>query len=171
MPREPRSVIDKIEHWHRTVKDELLAQCKSTEELRAHLPEYLEWYNCSRPHWGIDLRTPLSVYHADFITPEDFAIGASVHEVPTARRRTATGSTQAPATAPSVFASPGRCRRREVPRLRPRPAGPVAVMLPLATLPLYCLRVRGRARGERGWLRHVKSPSLCEVVFPMLLGM
>ena len=34
-----------------------------------------------RPHWGIGLRTPISLYYADFILAEDFAPGASVHEV------------------------------------------------------------------------------------------
>jgi transposase InsO family protein len=76
------TTIGKIERWHRTVKEELLLRCQSIDVFRIRLPEYLEWYNCSRPHWGIDLRTPLSIYHADFITPEDFAPDASVHEVP-----------------------------------------------------------------------------------------
>ena len=79
--RKP-TTIGKIERWHRTVKDELLRFCKDIDEFRTRLPDYLEWYNVHRPHWGIDLRTPLSLYYADFILSEDFAPGASVHEVP-----------------------------------------------------------------------------------------
>jgi len=79
--RKP-TTCGKIERWHRTVKDELLKYCTDLEAFKAKLPDYIEWYNTQRPHWGIDLRTPLSVYCADFILPEDFAPGASVHEVP-----------------------------------------------------------------------------------------
>lgn len=79
--RKP-TTTGKIERWHRTLKDELLRFCKDISEFIIRLPDYLEWYNVHRPHWGINLRTPLSIYHADFISPEDFAPGASVHEVP-----------------------------------------------------------------------------------------
>ena len=79
--RKP-TTTGKIERWHRTLKDELLRFCKDISVFITRLPDYIEWYNAHRPHWGIDLRTPLNVYHADFISPEDFAPGASVHEVP-----------------------------------------------------------------------------------------
>jgi transposase InsO family protein len=79
--RKP-TTTGKIERWHRTLKDELLKFCKDIEHFKSRLSEYIEWYNTGRPHWGIDLRTPLSVFSADFITLEDFVPGASVHEVP-----------------------------------------------------------------------------------------
>jgi len=79
--RKP-TTTGKIERWHRTLKDELLIFCKDIDKFKLRLLDYIEWYNVQRPHWGIDLRTPLSVYHADFISPEDFAPGASVYEVP-----------------------------------------------------------------------------------------
>ena len=79
--RKP-TTTGKIERWHRTLKDEVLRFCKDVSEFRKRLPDFIEWYNVHRPHWGIDLRTPISLYYADFILPEDFAPGASVHEVP-----------------------------------------------------------------------------------------
>jgi transposase InsO family protein len=79
--RKP-TTIGKVERWHRTLIDEFLCQFTDISEFRRRLPDYLEWYNTGRPHWGIGLRIPAEVYFADFIIPEDFAPGASVHEVP-----------------------------------------------------------------------------------------
>lgn len=79
--RKP-TTIGKIERWHRTLIDELLKFCKDIEQFKHRLSGFIEWYNSERPHWGIGLRTPISVFNADFIRPEDFAPGASVHEVP-----------------------------------------------------------------------------------------
>lgn len=79
--RKP-TTIGKIERWHRTLIDELLCLYSDIQEFKRCLPDYIEWYNIGRPHWGIGLRTPAEVYFADFIIPEDFAPGATVHEVP-----------------------------------------------------------------------------------------
>jgi|GEM_PF-3102564 len=74
--------IGKIERRHRPLIDEFLCQFTDLAESRRRLPDYLERYNTGRPHWGIGLRIPAEVYFADLIIPEDFAPGASVHEVP-----------------------------------------------------------------------------------------
>lgn len=78
--RKP-TTIGKIERWHRTIKYDLLVGCRDIDEFCAKLPGFIEWYNLYRPHWGIDLRTPFSVYFADFITNDELSEYASVHEV------------------------------------------------------------------------------------------
>lgn len=75
------TTIGKIERWHRTVKYDLLVGCKDIDEFCDRLPGFIEWYNLHRPHWGLDLRTPFSVYFADFITDEEIKELASFHEV------------------------------------------------------------------------------------------
>lgn len=79
--RKP-TTMGKIERWHRTLIDELLCLFAASSGFKKSLPDYIEWYNTGQPNWGLGLRAPVDVYFADFIIPEDFAPGASVHEVP-----------------------------------------------------------------------------------------
>lgn len=78
--RKP-TTIGKIERWHRTIKYDLLVNCMDIDEFCVRLPGFIEWYNLHRPHWGIGLRTPFSVYFADFITEDEISELASFHEV------------------------------------------------------------------------------------------
>jgi len=55
----------KVERWHRSLKFE--SEIKNAAELNEKigiLEDYVEFYNTIRPHWGIDLKTPDSVYFA-----------------------------------------------------------------------------------------------------------
>ncbi|HSV42571.1 MAG TPA: DDE-type integrase/transposase/recombinase [Methanomassiliicoccales archaeon] len=71
--RKP-TTCGKIERWHRSFREEYLA--KHLDDLKSvgsTMPDWLEFYNTVRPHWALDLKTPMEVYLADFIIPEDFA--------------------------------------------------------------------------------------------------
>ena len=53
----------KVERWHRTLTEETpIRKTEDGEEKRRILRDYVEFYNFIRPHWGIGLRTPGSVY-------------------------------------------------------------------------------------------------------------
>jgi transposase InsO family protein len=79
--RKP-TTIGKIERWHRTLEDELLRFLGGDLQVLRHLlPGFIEWYNTGRPHWSLDLRTPMEVYLADFMNPEEITVAASIHEV------------------------------------------------------------------------------------------
>jgi transposase InsO family protein len=79
--RKP-TTIGKIERWHRTLEDELFRFIAGDLQLLKHLlPGFVEWYNTGRPHWSLDLRTPLEVYLADFMSSEEITKSANIHEV------------------------------------------------------------------------------------------
>jgi len=64
----------KIERWHRSFREEVLNFVGEDLGLLAwYMPGSLEFYNAERPHWALGLRTPMEVYLADFIIPEDLA--------------------------------------------------------------------------------------------------
>jgi transposase InsO family protein len=71
----------KIERWHRSLREELIARLDDVSSFETELPAYLEWYNCSRPHFALDMRAPLDVYLADFMSVDDITEAARVHEV------------------------------------------------------------------------------------------
>jgi len=53
----------KVERWHRSLKFE--SEIKNSDTLegkRKVLDEYVDFYNAVRPHWGIYLKVPDSVY-------------------------------------------------------------------------------------------------------------
>jgi len=55
----------KVERFHRSLKDETdIKAFEDPEEKRKAMDEYLIFYNTVRPHWGIGLRTPDSVYYS-----------------------------------------------------------------------------------------------------------
>jgi len=64
----------KIERWHRSFREEVLHFVGDDVRLLAWcMPGSLAFYNAERPHWTLDLRTPMEVYLADFIIREDLA--------------------------------------------------------------------------------------------------
>lgn len=52
-----------VESFHRPLRKECLGWRKykpsEVEELQKEVQEYLEYYHYERPHWGLDMRTPL----------------------------------------------------------------------------------------------------------------
>lgn len=81
-PRHPRTQ-GKIERWHRSLKHEWFAYREvqeSIDDVHALLSEWLEYYNFTRPHWSLDLRTPGEVHLATLMLDEDIA--RLVNEVP-----------------------------------------------------------------------------------------
>lgn len=79
--RKP-TTCGKIERWHRSFQEELCSRCDwDVEKIEKELPSYLEWYNCSRPHFALDMRAPLDVYLADFMSIDDIVLRTRVHEV------------------------------------------------------------------------------------------
>lgn len=73
-PKHPRC-IGKIERWHGTLKQELLRiidACKTHDELRERLHAWVDHYNNERPHWALDLHTPLEAYAGAFIPTHGF---------------------------------------------------------------------------------------------------
>jgi len=55
----------KVERWHRTLKFESdIKDADTLEKKMKVLDGYVDFYNAVRPHWGIDLKTPDSVYFA-----------------------------------------------------------------------------------------------------------
>ena len=72
----------KIERWHRSFQEELCSRCaRDVETIESELPSYLEWYNFERVHHSLELRTPMFVYLADFMSVDDIVTGTRVHEV------------------------------------------------------------------------------------------
>lgn len=63
-PRSPKSNAY-IERFNRTLQDEFLNEIKhqitfdKLKELNDHLKTYLHFYNHERPHWGLNLNTPV----------------------------------------------------------------------------------------------------------------
>ena len=51
--RKP-TTIGKVERWHRTLKDELLARVADLNEFKRRLPQFIEHYNFKRPHFGYE---------------------------------------------------------------------------------------------------------------------
>jgi len=79
--RKP-TTIGKVERWHRTLEDELLRFLGGDLQVLKHLlPGFIEWYNLGRPHWSLDLRTPMEVYLGDFMSTDEITDIASIHEV------------------------------------------------------------------------------------------
>jgi transposase InsO family protein len=80
--RKP-STQGKIERFHRNVLDRASLPPKGSpvEDYQASMNRYLEFYNLERPHWALDLLTPIEVYAADFKNTDSF-VSLGVHEVP-----------------------------------------------------------------------------------------
>jgi len=55
----------KVERFHRSLRKECTFPPKgsSSEEYTEAVRQYVEFYNSVRPHWGIDCKTPDSVYY------------------------------------------------------------------------------------------------------------
>lgn len=73
-PQHPRC-IGKIERWHRSLKEEWLRRvetARSMDELHGLLMAWLVHYNTVRPHWAIELATPVEAYTGGFIPPHGF---------------------------------------------------------------------------------------------------
>jgi transposase InsO family protein len=72
----------KIERWHGSVLEEaeLPPKGSSAEEYSKAVQEYMEFYNCCRPHHGIGLQIPINVYMGGLIT-QDIFTDSGVHEV------------------------------------------------------------------------------------------
>jgi len=71
-----------VERWQRTVKVELQGKCRDFDEFKTRLPNYVAEYNSKNPHWRLELMIPVALYFADFISPEEFSLFASVYKVP-----------------------------------------------------------------------------------------
>lgn len=55
----------KVERWHRTLTEETPIRVTDGLENKSKIMKvYAEFYNFIRPHWGIDLKTPGSVYRS-----------------------------------------------------------------------------------------------------------
>jgi len=55
----------KVERFHGSLDRETdIRRTADPDEKKRMMTEYLEFYNTVRPHWGIDLKTPDSVYYA-----------------------------------------------------------------------------------------------------------
>lgn len=51
-----------LERFNRTIQTELISALKPDVQLiNRHLPDYLQWYNEERHHFGIDLKTPAEI--------------------------------------------------------------------------------------------------------------
>jgi transposase InsO family protein len=80
--RKP-TTCGKIERWHRSFRQECLFLAKSQDQqlLRWYLPIWLDFYNNSRPHFALDLRSPMEVYFADLKSNDGIMDFADFHEV------------------------------------------------------------------------------------------
>jgi transposase InsO family protein len=80
--RKP-TTCGKIERWHRSFRQECLFLAKSQDNhlLRWYLPIWLDFYNNSRPHFALDLRSPMEVYFADLKSNDGIIDFADFHEV------------------------------------------------------------------------------------------
>lgn len=48
-----------LERWNRTIQEECLFRIpRSLSSWRKEIPEYLSWYNRTRPHMGLSMKTP-----------------------------------------------------------------------------------------------------------------
>lgn len=66
----------KIERWHRSLKHEWFGYHEVQADMagvRLLLESWLEHYNTVRPHWSLDLRTPLEVYLESSSTTHEVA--------------------------------------------------------------------------------------------------
>jgi transposase InsO family protein len=55
----------KVERWHRSLKEEAgIKDIADPAEKRKAAADYVDFFNAVRPHWGIGMRTPDSVYFA-----------------------------------------------------------------------------------------------------------
>jgi transposase InsO family protein len=56
----------KVERWHGSIRREANLPGEATlEEYDALMSRYIEFYNETRPHWALDLKTPSSVFCED----------------------------------------------------------------------------------------------------------
>ncbi len=64
-PYHPQT-CGKIERWHQTLKKFFRQQpaARSIRQLQAQLDRFIDYYNDTRPHRGIERKTPRSVYNA-----------------------------------------------------------------------------------------------------------
>lgn len=54
----------KVERWHGSIRREAdLPPTATVEEYLALMEKYVDFYNNIRPHWALDLETPLNVFH------------------------------------------------------------------------------------------------------------
>jgi hypothetical protein len=71
-----------VERWHRTVKVEFQGKCKDFDEFKIRWPNYFAEYNSKSAHWELGIMSPVALYFADFISPEELSSFINAYKAP-----------------------------------------------------------------------------------------
>jgi len=71
-----------VERWHRTVKVEFQRKCRDFDKFKIRWPNHFAEHNSTSAHWELGMMSPVALYFADFISPEELSSFMNAYKAP-----------------------------------------------------------------------------------------